>query len=569
LDAEGFHIAVIHQPALGNGGVALCIARYLVNVCLAFLCSWGKWITFAFSSRLNNRPMKKILALFFVSFTFCYASAQTMFFKKFNNLSLSNSAFPNLYEAKQTFDGGYIIVANDTALPSKAILIKTNSVGDTLWTKGYRPSFFPVPLSVVQTDDSGYIAVGTNGFVLRTDANGDTVWVKRYVYTSGKDWNRIIRTMDGKFVVSALGFSSGGGDDLAFMKIDSLGSIQWARMYVNTNGSEKSRAIEQTSDSGFVIAGWRGNIDPPAMLVKTNSLGLIQWSKQYYSGAGTENYIVSVKPTLDGGYILCGYTKTLNYSILLIKTDSAGDTVWTRTYRGPNDDYGYSVIQLSDGSYVVAGRQYTADANQYDVSLMKLDNTGNILWSRCYGGGLQSLEAGTSVQQTTDGGFIIPGYTFTTFNFYGGLQLIKTDASGNTACNQRVSTLQIYPQTFQVSTFNISAPSTLTGSNIPAVVSSGGRDSTVCLITEIQEARKQNDIEVYPNPNNGTFTISLGDRLSTFSTQLFIYDVTGRKVYQQLLSRKQETVSYKLSRGIYLLRVTDGARTFIEKLVAE
>jgi hypothetical protein len=502
---------------------------------------------------------------FLLSFT---SSAQVMFYKEYHNISSSSSFTPVLFEAEQTSDGGYIIVSSDTTSAIiKPILIKTNFLGDSMWTKSYKFPLNVQGLSVVQTDVGGYVIGAAEGFVVRTDANGDTIWAKKYIYTGGPNWSQVIKTMDGKFVLCGINSSSIGGADVAFLKIDSMGIIQWSRAYILPSFNEFPKTIEQTSDSGFIIVGHRHHITPAGLLVKANSSGIIQWARLYKTGSGNDDYITSVKQTLDGGYILCGYTKSDSTSIFLIKTDNVGDTVWTRQYKGPapNEDYAYSVVQSSDGGYLTVGTH--GNSFQSDIILMKVDGIGNILWSHCYGD--VSLEWGTSVGQTSDGGFVISGYTLNTVNNIGVLQFIKTDASGNTTCNQSEPVIHAYPTTFYDTTLTFTAASTMSGSGIAIVVNSGIKDSTICLNDGINKVEEQNSIKIYPNPSSGSFTISFNDQISIFNSQLSIYDVTGRLVYLQLLNINQETINCKLSCGIYFVKVNIDKGSEVKKLVVE
>jgi hypothetical protein len=118
------------------------------------------------------------------------------------------------------------------------------------------------------------------------------------------------------------------------------------------------------------------------------------------------------------------------YDVYLVKTDSRGDTLWTRTYGGAEVDEGYSAEQTADGGYIIAGKTYSFGAGGVDVWLLKTNAAGDTIWTRTYGG--PDDEVGSSVQQTTDGGYIVGGIT----NSFGAggydFYLIKTGGSGDT-----------------------------------------------------------------------------------------------------------------------------------------
>jgi hypothetical protein len=167
----------------------------------------------------------------------------------------------------------------------------------------------------------------------------------------------------------------------------------------------------------------------PCVLLLTALFALPAFSQQRwernYGGAG-EDYGLSVQQTSDTGYIVAGWTASFGNSnqVYLIKTNASGDTLWTRTYGGTGGDGGYSVRQTSDGGYIVAGAT-NPFGNGDQVYLVKTNASGDTLWTRTYGG--TGGDGGYSVRQTSDGGYIVAGVTY---SFGNGEQvyLIKTDA---------------------------------------------------------------------------------------------------------------------------------------------
>lgn len=138
----------------------------------------------------------------------------------------------------------------------------------------------------------------------------------------------------------------------------------------------------------------------------------------------------SVQPTSDGGYIITGSTESYgngDADVYLVKTDANGDSLWTKTFGGASQDYGSSLQLTSDGGYIIAGRTEYSNGDK-DVYLIKTDANGDTLWTKTYGG--TSLDFGLFVQQTTDGGFIITGATESFGNGGRDVYLAKTDANG-------------------------------------------------------------------------------------------------------------------------------------------
>jgi len=192
--------------------------------------------------------------------------------------------------------------------------------------------------------------------------------------------------------------------------------LEWLKTYgVKGNGEDHGKVVVQTSDGGYVIVGCTGS-EPShggydVWLIKTDANGDTLWTRTY--GGTSYDYGYSVIQTSDGGYMIVGSTSSFGtggYDVWLIKTDANGDTLWTRVigYSGGRDE-GWAVQQTSDGGYIIVGYTSSFGSGGYDVWLIKTDANGDTLWMRTYGG--TNDDYGRWVQQTSDGGYIIVGYT--------------------------------------------------------------------------------------------------------------------------------------------------------------
>src|SRR5205823_392934 len=160
--------------------------------------------------------------------------------------------------------------------------------------------------------------------------------------------------------------------------------------------------------------------------IKADSIGDTLWTRTF--GGPSFDFIHGIHQTSDGGYILTGHTYSFSAGepdVYLIRTDSSGDSLWTKTFGGLGFDDGVSVQQTTDGGYIIVGVTNLFTPDSGDVYLMKTDSSGNVLWTRTYGG--TGNDIGYSVQQNADGGYIIAGVT----NFLSGdssdVYLIRTD----------------------------------------------------------------------------------------------------------------------------------------------
>ena len=329
------------------------------------------------------------------------------------------------WSVQQTTDGGFIVAGNTRSYGvgvDDFYLIKTNSAGNTLWTRTYGgASWDVIGRSVEQTTDGGYIIVGRtmsygaggyDVYLVKTNSAGDALWTRTYGGSSS-DYGQCARqTTDGGYIVAGYTNSYGaGGYDVYLIKTDSTGDTLWTRTYGGYS-SDFAQSVRQTIDGGYIIAGntqsyGAGGAD--VYLIKTNSNGDTLWTHTY-GGSGTE-FCASVQQTTDEGYICAGYSGPYaGYDFYLVKTNSTGDTLWTRTYGGSSPDHGEGVQQTTDGGYIMAGETQSYGAGGNDVYLVKTNSTGDTLWTRTYGGSGMN-DFCRYVQQTADGGYILAGHT--------------------------------------------------------------------------------------------------------------------------------------------------------------
>jgi len=251
-----------------------------------------------------------------------------------------------------------------------------------------------------------------------------------------QSWS-MVQTRDGGSLVS--GFSTSVDDEVMgprnkisywLLKVDSLGNIQWKKSYPDPSDNYLY-SIQGTKDGGYILAGavnsdtgqQTGNLD--YRITKIDSMGNVQWKKTY--GGSSSDVANCIVQTFDGGYIVNGYTESSDGNIIdnhgsfdywVLKLDSIGNIQWQRCLGGSKIDWGTCIVQSNDGGYLAGGYSESSDGNStggyacYNYWIVKLDSAGTVLWQKSYGG--NSYDYLNFLKQTTDGGYILAGSTFST-----------------------------------------------------------------------------------------------------------------------------------------------------------
>ena len=254
-------------------------------------------------------------------------------------------------------------------------------------------------------------------------------WMVVYGGTGYDRGTGIAQTFDKGYIVCATTSSYGmGNSDIYLLKIDSAGKFQWQNTFGGT-GIDNCYSVIQTNDSGFIICGFTNSYGPggyDGYLVKADSIGNLQWQKTF--GGSSWDFAYWVEETNDGGFILAGETFSYgnNNRSYLVKTDKNGDTLWAKTYGGTQSNLAKEVHQTPDNGYIFAGTIVTNKGDK-DFYLVKTNSSGDTLWTKSYGG--TDNDSCNTIAVCKDGGYFLGGGT----QILGKekFNLLKTDSAGN------------------------------------------------------------------------------------------------------------------------------------------
>jgi len=348
------------------------------------------------------------------------------------NVTVRLSTFARTYggdtveSIQATSDGGYIAASpiyTNGPVNQKAKILKLKSNGDIDWQKTYDGNNIDTVYSIRQTDDGGYIAAGTTTsfgtgqsdvWVLKLSPDGAVIWQKTYGGAGNEIAYSIRQGSDGGYIVAGNADSfAPKSSEIWILKLKANGEPSWEKTY-GGNKDDYAASVEETSDGGYIVAGKSYSFIPgygyEFWILKLDQDGNTVWQKTF--GNSSKNAEArSIQQTSDGGYIVAGDTFDNSRLAWVFKLTPDGSISWEKTYGGDKSDYAHSIQQTSDGGYIVAGRTNSFGSGQEDAWVLKLDSGGNMSWQRTYGG--SNDDNANSIQQTTDGGYVVAGSTQT------------------------------------------------------------------------------------------------------------------------------------------------------------
>lgn len=509
----------------------------------------------------------KLLLLVFTQIVF--SQAPTIQWQK----CIGGSNTDNIKSVFQTADGGYVVSGSSRSTDGNAVgnhggddelVVKLSSAGDVQWNKVFGGTSYEVGRKLIQSTDGGYIFAGysmsNNGdvsgnhgnsdvWVVKLNSSGDIVWQKSFGGTGQDDGFDIVETSDGYVIAGYTTSFNGnvtgnhGATDAWVLKVDYTGNLVWQKTFGGT-GYDCATGIQKTSDGGFVFAGTTGSNDGNVTgnhstssydywVVKISSLGVLQWQKCL---GGTNNDEAKyIQQTNDGGYIVSGYTTSNDGDVTefngfkdywIAKINATGTILWRRTLGGTQEEIAYKVKQTSDGGFVITGYTGSSDGNIFfnhattiptlDIWVVKLDANGNEIWQNSLGN--NGYQDSQDIQQTADGGYIIAGNT-------GGGGPIG-DVTGFIGGNLDFWVVKLSSDNLKNTAFDSAS------------------------------------VEVYPNPTDDFIIVK---NLASDIKSASIFDSQGRKM--NLISIQNKIDLSHLSSGIYILEIQTNQNNLIKRKI--
>lgn len=493
------------------------------------------------------------------------------------------------------------------------------------WQKTIGGSTNDFANAVHQCKDGGYIVAGNTQstdsdvagnhggydyFIVRLDSIGNIKWKKTYGGTKDDNVYAVKECKDGCFVLAGTTASNNGDvsgnhwnggtqmSDYWLLKIDSIGGLVWQKTYGST-GNDVAFSIDECVDGGYILAGraepWNTTQDGDvtlahgnweAWVVKVSDIGVIQWNKSL-GGTGIDEFY-SVKQTLDGGYILGGYTYSNNGDIVghnptvgpdgwVVKLSNTGLLEWQKTIGGSGEDKFQSIIQNFDGGYLVCGNSTSTDGDiiggegANDSWIVKLNENGVIEWSKVFGGDQGDLSY--SIFQCNDSNYIVASSALSLdtdiLEKKGGLDywIFKLDNSGNMIWQKSFggSSWDNPNSIEQCSDGNFIIAGYSRSNDKDVLINKGLADYWI-VKTKLEntvglENNSRAEFGFYPNPTTDILFIE-----TNRYTSLTIQDLNGKIVQTQDIDKQGQIDISSLSSGMYLLRTEDGViRKFIKE----
>ncbi|MCD6131828.1 MAG: hypothetical protein J7J61_06990 [Candidatus Hydrothermae bacterium] len=317
-------------------------------------------------------------------------------------------------------DNGDIVVAGSTnsfgAGNSDVWVLKLGAFGSVVWQKAYGGSGNDIARGVATTSSGDIIIAGktesfgdwiADAWVLRLDADGNIKWQKAYGGAGAGDEANAVVESGGDIIVAGHTYSFGAGSsDVLVVKLDENGDILWQKAY-GGSGAEDAYGVAVADNGDIIVVGETesfGSGSYDILVLRLDGSGNIIWQKAF-GGAGAD-FAHDVAVADNGDIVVVGQTSG---SLLVLRLDEQGNIKWQKAYSGASDDLAYGVVIADNGDIIVAGRSNSFGNSSDYIWVLRLDENGNIVWQKAYGG--TSDDLAYSVALASNGDIIVAGGT--------------------------------------------------------------------------------------------------------------------------------------------------------------
>ena len=457
------------------------------------------------------------------------------------------------------------------------IIFQTESFSQQIrFQKIYGTGDYNYGRQVIPQKDSTFVILGNtslNGnndiYIAKIDSIGNLIWNKT-IGNSAIEWaNAFRQTYDKGFIIT--GFTNAAADsayNVLIVKTDSSGNLEWQKTYGGINW-DIGNDIIITHDSGFAIVGntnsfGAGNND--VYLIRTNSKGDTLWTKTYGGANDVEGNSITLAN--DSGFVICGATKSFGngeFDIYIIKTDNNGKTIYTKTFGDTLNDKGLCIIPSHDIGYVISCYSQNISLGNEAAYILKIDETGIKLWDHHWTVANDSMakSSANSICLSKDGGYVFAGNN--TSNGNKNIYLFKMDDSGNFINGT------IYGNDYEENAYSIEP--TIDGGFIVAGYSYSYTKQTIASMYIIktdsmifsnpydgikENKLSNNEIKIYPNPFTSFIDVDINNsNLFNKKLNFYLMNTFGQIVYSTLLNQNSQIEINKnlLSSGIYFYKI--------------
>jgi hypothetical protein len=441
-----------------------------------------------------------------------------------------------------------------------------------LWEKLYQEQGATAGRDIIPTFDNGYMITGfcnpsntlfgQDFLFLKIDSIGDLDWAVNYGMNSMDIAESVIQVHDSGYVACGYGSTqANSSDDIYLVKVDQNGGLVWEKTYGGILGDVARDAAYSQTDSSILIVGSKGNF---GWLLKVDKDGDTLWSKTFADTAVFESIII----TTDGGYLMTGKTKqSSGIWGYVVKTDSLGIEEWIKYFEGGGSESLLDCKELESNQYIISGYSLQ-DLNTSLVNgiIRRLDSDGSQIWYKTYGDNRQDYFESSIIRSQDE--YVFVGNKSTTSNQQ--IYLVKTDSYGELIWECQVGDSLPFDESGYAicnahdSGYIVSGTKSYPNSVSVCVLKIGENGNTAI----ISELISWNEFEIYPNPFVDNCTISFSSPIKDKAI-LKLFTSDGRLVFQDHLNK--ESSSYKLERnslclGQYIISIECGNSITTKKI---